>query len=445
MLATLVADSAPLGDLWLRAANAALTIGELSLAESAARNFLAVNKGQIQRLVQCAGVIAETGKLEKALKLVRPQLRRSPDDPALNHLSGTIYQQLGDMRLAAKHLRIALKGANLSGITWLTLAAQHKFKAGDALLHNLQQLDAAFARTVPTNQLQYQFAIGKALLDLRQYEQAFDAFAKGAELAPDANSYSAAAESLRVDAVIAAHPPGSLSESAPSDASGQAIFLVGLPRSGTTLLQRILCAHNEVTDGGEFSGMGVATMDSRRRGDTGADALADVRATYAHLSQERFGAKGRIVDKSINNNYYVGTIASAFPTAPIIILERNVRDVAWSCFRTCFSKGMHWSWRLPDIASHIQAELRLIEHWKKVLPERVRVVQYEQLVRHPDLLLPSLFAHCRLEFNSNVYNFYQRKSAVTTASVAQVNQPLNAHSIDSSRFVAHRMAALGFV
>ena len=398
-MADIVAAGADLGERWLPFANAALSIGELSLAEAAARSYLALDKGNTQRLVQCAGIIAETGRLEKALKLVRPRLKRSPDDPALNHFCGTVCQQLGDMPQAAKYLRAALKSANLSGVTWLTLAAQHQFKDGDALLRKLLQLENAFGHTDAFNQVQYQYAVGKALLDLGQYDRAFDAFATGAALAQDARHYDAAGETERVDAVIAANSSGVGTEPVCGD-GGRAIFVVGLPRSGTTLLQRILCAHEDVVDGGEFASMGVASMDLRRQGDASATALSEIRTIYAHLLKERFGSKGLIVDKSINNSYYIGIIARVFPSAPIILLQRNALDVAWSCFRTCFNKGLPWSWSLSNIATHIRAEQRLAAHWKSVLAERAICVQYEDFVRRPEQVLPDLFDRCGLEFNT---------------------------------------------
>jgi len=443
VISALLATRPALNDLWLPLANAALGIGEMSLAEAAARNYLAVNKQQTQRLVQYAGVLAETGKLDKALKLVRPQLKKNPDDAALNHFCGTVYQQQGELSLAAKHLRRALKSARLSGASWLTLAAQHRFTENDALLDRLRLLAADFAQTEPFNQVQYHFALGKALLDVSEDDLAFDEFSAGAVLAPGRRNYNAAGEAAYVDAVIAGHAKLPLPRASESE-DNPAIFLLGMPRSGTTLLQRILSAARNIADGGEFAGIGVASMDYRRAlASGGAPTLDEVHSNYLHVSKERFGGNSRIVDKSINNLYYAGIIAHTFPAAPIILLERNARDVAWSCFRTCFNRGMHWSWALDDIGAHLRAEQRLMEHWKTVMPERLIVVQYERLVREPQQVLPDLFARCGLEFGEHVYNFYQRKSPVMTASVAQVNRALNANSIGSAARVAHRLIQLG--
>jgi len=447
----LVDCDAKLADLWMSVAQVALSIGELTLAESCARKFLQVNKAQTRRALYCAGVLAEAGRFAKALDLIRPLLNKSPDDPSLNHLCGTVYQQLGEQRLAATHLQKTLKSAELAGISWLTLAAQHRFSADDPLLKRLIDLRHAFSSSDNVNRLQYQYALGKALLDIQEYDQAFDAFSAGAELAPDAKLYDRRRESEQVDSIIAGNDARSLAAiTSPDIDSSRALFVIGMPRSGTTLLQRILTAHKTVADGGEFSSMGVATMDLRRQSlascaslsrrlDAGAADLANLTRIYAHLMTERFGANGTIVDKSINNSYYVGLIAKAFPTAPIVVVQRNIIDVAWSCFRTCFSKGMIWSWSLDDIAAHLRAETRLLNHWKETLSDRLIIVQYEELVREPQRQLPRLLVECGLDADDNIINFYRQQSPVLTASVAQVNQPLNDKAIGSAKQVIHRM------
>ncbi len=234
-IASLIRNETQIGDLWLHVARAALAVGEFSLADAAARHYLGVDKAQVQRVLQAAAVLAEAGKFERALKLVMPRLKRNPRDASLNHLCGTIYQQLGEPRQAAKLLRTTLQSANLAGATWLTLAAQHNFREGDALLARLLGLESSFAATDSFNRVQYHFAVGKALLDTRQYEPAFDAFSNGARLAPDAKQYDLKKESQRVDAVIAQNDATAVNVTEPQEQhKNRAIFIVGLPRTGTT-------------------------------------------------------------------------------------------------------------------------------------------------------------------------------------------------------------------
>lgn len=443
--------NAKLADQWLRISQAALSLGELSLASSCARRFLSVNRKQPQRALVTAGILAEAGRFDQALKTIRPFLKKDPHDPSINHLCGTIYQQLGETHLASKHLRATLRAANLAGPTWLTLAAQHRFTEDDPLLRQLLELEEPMAASEDPNRLQYQYALGKALLDVEEYDRAFDAFLRGAALAPAAGQYDPERESRRIDAVLAENDVSAVAAACgPEHDDGRAIFVIAPPRSGTTLLQRILTAHKAVTGGGEFSSMGVAAMDLRRRAldscarlsasaDAGKAELGIVAKVYSHLLSERFGSRGTIVDKSINNTNYVGLIANAFPQAPIIVIERDIHDVAWSCFRTCFSKGMTWSWSLANIATHLRAERRLISHWQDTLADRITLVSYEKLVSEPDEELPRILKGCNLEPDANIINFHEGKIPVTTSSVVQVNKPLSTKAIGTSENVRHRM------
>ena len=133
-------------------------------------------------------------------------------------------------------------------------------------------------------------------------------------------------------------------------------------------------------------------------------------------------------------------IALVFPSAPLILLERNTLDVAWSCFRTYFSNGQGWSWTLENIARHLLAEARLAAHWRQVLGDRLIHVSYERLVREPEEVVPALCARCGIDYNASMLEFHKRgKAAVQTASVAQVREPLNDSSIGAARSVAHRL------
>lgn len=438
----------PVGDYWLVVGQAAQRIGELDYAEQAGSRFVDRNKADLKRALLAGGLFAEIGRFHRAIELARPFLKTQPEDPSLNHLLGTVYQQLGEPETALEHLARVLKTAPLSGISWLTLAAQHRFESDDPLLLELQRLGPSMMGTEAPNRCQYHYAYGKALLDIGQHDLAFDEFEKGAILAPGRDRYDLKKEKVSISRIIEGcqgiRPPGDEQQ------TNRPIFVVGLPRTGTTLLQRILAAEKTVAGGGEFGGMSVATMDLRREGfdtwaklatlpDAGSQALQTLADTYLYLLSQRFGEEGRIVDKSITNPRHTGLIAAAFPQAPIILIERDPLDTAWSCFRTCFSQGLHWSWSQKDIAAHFLAEQQLLDHWKSVLAERVIVVKYEEIVSDPAHVLPVLFQRCGLEYSDEILAFHEKKSPTTTASVVQVNKPLTTRAVGAGNALRERM------
>ena len=437
-----------IGDYWLVVARAAQRIGELGYADTAASHFVDRNKRDLTRALLGAGLLAEIGRFHKAIELARPFLKSNPKDPSLNHLLGTIYQQLGETDRASKHLAHAVAAAPFSGISWLTLAAQHRFETGDQLLARLRELAPSMERTEAQNRCHYHYAHGKALLDIGEHDLAFDEFEKGAELAPGRGRYDADKENAAVRRIVEGHRQ--LPAMTDQSQSERPIFVVGLPRTGTTLLQRILMADESVAAGGEFGGMSIATMEIRRQGydtwsalaglpDAGSEFVRDLAETYLNLLTQRFGDEGRIVDKSITNTRHVGLIATAFPEAPIILVERDPLDTAWSCFRTCFNQGLHWSWSQKDIAAHFLNERKLLDHWKKTLGDRISVVKYEELVSKPGDVLQPLFERCELKFSDDILSFHETKSPVTTASVVQVNQPLTTAAVGLAEPVRERL------
>lgn len=439
-----------IGDYWLVVGQAAQRIGELDCAEQAALRFVDRNRGDLTRALLGAGLFAEIGRFSRAIEITKPFLQRYCQDPSLNHLLGTVYQQLGETDTAYEHLGRVVNTAPLSGISWLTLAAQHLFEADDALLAQLRGLATSIEQTEEQNRCHYHYALGKALLDIGEHDLAFDEIEKGAKLAPGRERFDGQKEEVAVSRIIEGYQE--MPETTSQSRAERPIFVVGLPRTGTTLLQRILTAEETVSGGGEFGGMTLATMELRRQGrdnwlslaslpDAGSELVQDFADTYLHLLSQRFGAEGRIVDKSITNPHHAGLFALAFPTAPIIIIERDPLDTAWSCFRTCFSQGLHWSWSQTDIAVHFRNEQRLLAHWKRVLGSRITTVKYEELVSNPTEVLPPLFERCGLEFSEDILTFHKNKSPVTTASVVQVGRPLTTDAVGLANSVRERMQA----
>ncbi|WP_186729110.1 sulfotransferase family protein [Sphingomonas panacisoli] len=198
------------------------------------------------------------------------------------------------------------------------------------------------------------------------------------------------------------------------------------------MVEHILASHSAVADGGELNivqhiavaagGVSGADIERYVAGGGTMDALAEL---YLHLLAERMGPTGRIVDKTIDASRCLGLIASALPDAPLIWMQRDPLDCAWSCFRTFFIHGVAWSYDLADIARHFMLEDGLRAFWEDRLGERLLVVPYAELVEAPDVWTRRILDHCGLAEEAAAFAPHQTDRVVATASALQVRRPIN--------------------
>jgi hypothetical protein len=232
--------------------------------------------------------------------------------------------------------------------------------------------------------------------------------------------------------------------------SDRVIFVMGLPRSGTTLTEQIIVSHSAVKEGAETAIFPKAALaapnflpdtvlgvnnDPRWQGDYWTRAGR----AYLHLMSERFGSEGRLVDKTLHYPRMLGAIAHTLPNAKFVWLRREPGAIAWSCFRTRFVDRIDWSWSLTDIGHHFALEDRLFAHWSKVLPGRILPLRYEELVNDPDTQIPRLLEFVGLPDEPQTRNFHEVERVVKTASVVQVRQPLYKTSVSGWRRYEEKM------
>ena len=444
-----------LGDKGLfSAARAAKMIGEYSVAERAISRFIDLSPREPARVIHGCALLAECGRVEVAEKYLTNILNKKTSNISVLHLAGTLYQQLGQLDLSESYLRSALEGSGFqSAPTWLTLSAQVNFSSDETLFSRMIACERSFIALRNASGAPYFYALGKALCDRGEEDVAFDKFSIGAGLIRKERAFKAEVEKEYADRVIANFPVGEKLTACARRYIGQSpVFIVGLPRSGTTLLEKIFSGHSSMSGGGEFGGVGLATAHLGKTVDIDANKLSEVDACnglggvqeiYERIARERFGESSGIVDKSINNIFCLGLIASIFPESPIVLLKRNARDIAWSCYRTCFSQGMLWSNSMEDIALHFNVYDSLIRHWKRVLGERLVEVEYEELVVNPEVEVPRILDKCGLPYEGGLLDFYRNKSVEATSSAVQVRSPIYTSSVSASEPVAHKMS--GFV
>ncbi|MEH8020859.1 tetratricopeptide repeat-containing sulfotransferase family protein [Rheinheimera metallidurans] len=421
---------------WLKVSALSLRIGEVDMAKQAAELFHKSCPQGIDTDLHYAGLYAEAGDLGKALAIIEPYISAGEKHPAIFHMAGTMYAQLGRIDEAKRALIFALDLAPHLGISWFTLASIINFKQHANLLRNLQLAYQNLNADDKRNEQQFLYALGKAYDDVGDYEQAWQYYAKGANIMAQLANYSSDIDANEVDAIIGNFSLDKQKQLPYSRSSyRRSIAVLGLPRSGTTLLGQMLSCHSSVAGAGEFNGIGVACMHLQGKNflDFPAyianhghpvGAIDHIATVYQKVADLQFKAKGYIVDKSLNLNRYFGIWAQAFPNSKAIYIRRNDNDTAWSCFKTNFRAKAAWSWSAESIFGYISSERRLLEHWKRLFSKRILEVNYEDLVAKPEATLTKICAHLGINYESNMLSFYNSSSPVFTSSVGQVHQPL---------------------
>jgi thioredoxin-like negative regulator of GroEL len=437
LIGRLVAAGAPLGDHWPPLARVALENGELDLAAEVMACFVSDAQGHPLARFQQAAIAAQSGRLGHARTIMAGLPQDVPTTAEHAYSRGTMALNMGDSDEARNWLLTSVRSNPRSGHALLSLAmsleaGQHQDEAAH-ILNQTQLLD-----NFPVEE-QAPAATARALvLDRRRdYADAFAAFSDSARHRARLLPYDAGLDASLANAAISGWSANTLAQARARAGPGshRAIFVTGLPRSGTTLVEQILVSHSQVTDGEELSCFHVLAKDL---GDFSAMPLeklqgwSGITALYLHLASQRFGDGGRFVDKSLEASRYMGVLASALPDAPILWMQRSALDSAWSCFRTFFLRGHAWSNSFAGIAHHFRLERSLERFWQDLLGDRLLRLSYELLVADPERQIRSILDHCGLDFESATLNPERTRRVVSTASVRQVREPINKKGVGAA-------------
>lgn len=447
-----LATESPGGSRWKSVAMLAANIGAVEISLEAARRYACTQPVSLEPLLYYWGELAAAGRSE----IARSEIARlSPRDrlhPTVLHFEGTLAGEEGDFDAATQFYRRALATTATSPQTWFALAMIKRFTANDPDLAEMERLRPAIARAAPAINARFLYGLAKAWHDTGDTDRAFHYYAQGAALRRREERYDRTYMERVSEGLIRQFQPETLRQLTPSGAvDRRAIFVNGLPRSGTTLIEQILASHSQVADGGElnlFRSALIPTKDFswegavayQRRSQSG-DPWGDIGQTYFGMLEERFRTRSLIVDKTLSQSYFMGLLLHTLPSAKVLWLRRNPEDVALSCYRNFFSSQIPWSWSFEDIGHFFRLEDRLFDHWTQLFPDRILVLPYEDLVRAPSSWIPRILDHAGLEDEPQVHRFHETKRSVRTASVSQVRAPIATDRIGSSQGYARHMEA----
>jgi tetratricopeptide (TPR) repeat protein len=414
-------------------ASALFSMREYHDAMAQLRRALELKPGQIDSLALMANCFNRLGRGEEAVQFADKGLRMDENHPGCRVAKAEALISMGKMDEAITLLQKNIKDKIGVARSWQSLSATRKYASDDPELGDVRTelKDPSFTedQKVPLH-----FALAKMASDAKLYDEAMAEYI--AAKAKDAASYDIVQYERRVDSLIDIFNPLFLGARKDfGDPSHRPVFIVGMPRSGTTLTEQIISSHPQVAGAGELGEMGSI---ARGIGDNiklmsryGASLMSISREDSAKWAQrylkfiERTSRDAaRVTDKMPHNYEQVGLIALLFPNATIIHCKRDAIDNCLSCYMNAFTDAHAYNTDLGKLGRYYRAYDRLMKHWNKVLPGRIFENQYETLVEDQEGQSRKLISHCKLEWDDACLNYTENERSVTTISRWQVRQPI---------------------
>jgi tetratricopeptide (TPR) repeat protein len=423
--------------------NLLIRLGKYKVAEQQVEKLLAVQPDNLSFKIAKASALTGLGKTEQAITLfeqVIAETKLQDKQVAGFHLQlGHALKAKGDIEKAITAYQQAYKIQPSYGDAFWSLANTKTYHFSDEEITQMQaqQNDKDLALT---DKIQLHFATGKAFEDRKEFSKAFQAYQQGNELHHAHSGFDISkmeqqvAEQIKYCTAELFEIRGNLGLNVVDP-----IFIVGLPRAGSTLLEQILASHSQVD--GTMELHNILGLASRLRGRNASQKnqenqypknLNEINADYFKRFGQQFIDETRdyreqaplFIDKMPNNFLHIGLIRLILPNAKIIDARRSPMACCFSGFKQLFAEGQDFSYKLEDIGRYYQAYLKVMAHWNEVLPDFVLTVNHEDVVDDLEKQVRRILDFCGLEFEQSCVDFHKTKRNIKTPSSEQVRQPI---------------------
>src|SRR5882757_6264887 len=442
-------------------------LGRYEEAEQYFRQSMAIKPNYANPYSNLGNLLRQKSSLPDAEVFLRRALKLKPNYTEARINLGLTLLFLGRLRDARACFAKALKAApsNVQALLGMAQLAtlEGRFDEADTTLERIVELDpkmpaawAAMTLTrkmtnadggwfkrageiatsglLPLEEASLRFAMGKYCDDVNDFEQAFANFKRGNELMKTAaEDYDRHEYSHLVDELIRVYSRDAISKiGAAGSSSTKPVFVVGMPRSGTSLAEQIIAAHPAAYGAGElgFWAALIAKDPALTLGILGEPTRPKVAEEYLRILEGRSANASRVVDKAPVNSDFLGLIYAVFPNARVIYMQRDPIDTCLSCYFQQFLTGLNFTFDLSDLVHYYREHQRIMAHWRAVLPPGfILDVPYEELVADQETWSRKMLNFIGLEWDARVLEFHKNKRQVTTSSAWQVRQKIYKSSV----------------
>ena len=426
----------------------------LEEASAATERAIALNPHSHDAVNQMGRVAFHKGALDAALAYYEHALALKPDLAEAYNNMGNALKDLGRLDEAqAAFLACLEHDPDMTG-AYVNLADTTRFTPGHPHLVAMEALAARDEGLSKADRIHVDFALGKAYADLKDYDRSFAHLLKGNAAKRATIDYDEAWMMALFDRIEAMFTPGFIeARTGSGDPSAMPVFIIGMPRSGTTLVEQIIASHPLVHGAGELpifneivsrvTGAGDAVPFSEPMSGIDADALHRIGADYVARLRSLAPDSERVTDKMPSNYFFAGLIHLALPNAKIIHCVRDPIDTCLSCFSKLFVAEQKHTFDLGELGRYYRRYEQLMAHWRRVLPPgRILDVRYEEVVADLDGQARRIIAHCGLPWDDRCLAFHETERPVRTASATQVRQPIYSSAVGRWRVYGQHLDPL---
>jgi len=423
----------------------ALEVGRYPLALQYAKQAVEVNHAEAEGHLVLGNILSELGLTDFAEAELVISQQLNPANNLTHNVLGLLYMRQGRTQEADDAFRQSIRLAPKNPVAYYNLTSNKQFASGDLDVELIESLRAHEPEYSANEKSVLHFAMGKVYHDCARYDEAFAEFKKANQQKRETFSYDIQDQEKLADGLIKSFDADARARlSGAGCLSDGPVFIIGMPRSGTTLIESHLCRHPDIASIGETpyiknlalgigqrSGSTVSYPDSLKL--LSADVCAELGEEYIKLSRQ-FGVKSdRIIDKLPDNFLHVGFILSILPNAKIIHCFRDPIDNCLSIYQQNFSLGVSYSYDLKEIGLYYLLYRRMMAHWHKLFPNRIFDIDYQSTVTDTEGSLRELVDYCGLSWDEKCLGKLTADHVIKTASVWQARQPVYQTSLQRWR------------
>jgi len=433
---------------WIDLARELMETDELKECHDALQQAIKLRPDLPHPRMLLGNLLNKSGKFEDAVDAFKIALEKQPDHGGALAGLGHSLKTIGRQEEAIDTYRDCIKAFPAFGEAYWSLANLKTFRFSDDEIATMER-NVADEKLLDETRVNFNYSLGKAYEDRGDFDLAFKCYDRGNRLRRPNENYDPVQTEFVHDQIIETITPGLLQQNEGNGhPDNSPIFIVGLPRSGSTLVEQILASHSQVDGTHELPDLPrvIRTINQQKpEGKNYPQALRHYGKELATLGQQYIESTSRyraaspfFTDKMPNNFASVGLIALILPNAKIVNARRHPLDSCMGCFKQLFYKGQSFTYDLVELGEYYLEYQRLMDYWHEILPGKVLDVDYENMVADQDKQTRRLIEYCELPWEDECLRFYETDRAVITASSEQVRQPIYAGSVNSwRRFEPH--------